>query len=74
NGLFLLHSYSTGSWELVNSGTKVLQVECTAVKNTVIDGSSRMMGNYQVRFQEEGEGVIPSPYSTSIVNFLRMSR
>lgn len=36
----------------------------TAVRNTVILGSSRMMGNYHVRFLEEGNPVRGCPYST----------
>lgn len=36
----------------------------TAVRNTVILGPSRMMGNYHVRFLEEGNPVRGCPYST----------
>ena len=36
----------------------------TAVRDTVILGPSRMMGNYHVRFLEEGNPVRGCPYST----------
>ena len=36
----------------------------TAMRNMVILGSSRMMGNYHVRFLEEGNPVRGCPYST----------
>jgi len=38
----------------------------TAVRNTVILGPSRMMGNYHVRFLEEGNPVRGCPYSTKV--------
>ena len=44
----------------------------TAMRNMVILGSSRMMGNYHVRFLEEGNPVRGCPYSTVLYSSINI--